>query len=678
MIEDFFALFGFEIDDKELVTFTKKLNDAKSMVMSVSKVMSAGAVAIGGFVTAMAKNTESLGDFAHLEQMSVEAVSELGYAASMTGSNMEAVKASIGGLNRVMGDAALGFGRGAQAFEHYGLSAKHADGTLKSTDEMLGDIAGKMERLSRQEQISMAEKLGLDRSLIPMLTMGRDKMREMREEAAAFGRMTEKDTKTSTEYMISLRQTLSIVQNLGRSIAVRLMPGMTKMMDGFRKWLLANRALIQSRVEKFVKLFNIALSFTWDWIMRLGGKFIDLVSWLTSTKTGVVLLTAAFAALVKVAAYKAFTPVIEGVKMLAKAFTLASLQATLMTVAIGLLIIAVGLLIDDFVNFKEGNESVIGDLCKEFPALLDIINTMEEGVGAFIDFWMEQWEELKGPLLELGGAIWEMAKSIVSFLWPIVKMALKGIVFLLALIIPYAISAAKMFIGFFVGMWKIIITVLTEIARFVGWVYDWIGESLSAAFDEAREAVSFLIEAIIDKFLSWKDTAVAIVMFIAETIGNIVEFISDGINSVIDWVLGVIDRAKQRVMGFIDTVTGAIRKVGELLGLTDKSGEIKVNVSGGAASASPTVADAVAQAPALQGPEASTPPRMGGPGGVPTSPLGRGNLSQVSNTTNTTNTTVQAINIQSPDPARAGESVREELDKANRQTIRNLQSAKAY
>ena len=51
-----------------------------------------------------------------------------------------------------------------------------------------------------------------------------------------------------------------------------------------------------------------------------------------------------------------------------------------------------------------------------------------------------------------------------------------------------------------------------------------------------------------------------------------------------------------------------------------------------------------------------------------------GNSSNVSNTTQISGTT---INVNSPDPAKAGEAVKNELDRMNKQAVRNGQTAVA-
>jgi hypothetical protein len=131
----------------------------------------------------VAEGIDELGDFAELEQVSVEALQEIGYAAQLNGSSLEALKGSVSGVNKTVGEAALGIGRGAQTFEKLGMSAKNADGSIKSFDQVLEEVAGKMEGLSRQEQIALAEKLGIDKFADPAPVEGVAGTGELREEA---------------------------------------------------------------------------------------------------------------------------------------------------------------------------------------------------------------------------------------------------------------------------------------------------------------------------------------------------------------------------------------------------------------------------------------------------------------------------------------------------------------
>ena len=153
---------------------------------------------------------------------------------------------------------------------------------------------------------------------------------------------------------------------------------------------------------------------------------------------------------------------------------------------------------------------------------------------------------------------------------------------------------------------------------------------------------------------------------------EVVDTVMGGVKGAVEWVMGLIDTAKHKVMGFIDSVAGAIGKVGQLLGLTNDASDVDVKVS--------RSAQAVGQSPAMQEMPAKQPmpaqavPTLQQPGGV----IGRAGNTTTNTSTVTQTTTITApITINSPDPAKAGESVRQELGRLNKQAVRNGQTAVA-
>jgi hypothetical protein len=153
--------------------------------------------------------------------------------------------------------------------------------------------------------------------------------------------------------------------------------------------------------------------------------------------------------------------------------------------------------------------------------------------------------------------------------------------------------------------------------------------------------------------------------------------------SALDYVAGLFDAAKANVMAFIDGVKTAINKVGELLGMSGKNISVETSAQGGNAmgdnsyGASPLV-EAIANTPAMTGApvaaqNTSAPMAQGGI-------LGRAanSVSNASTTNNSENTTITGtvVNINTNDPAKAGESVREAFQNHTKRSIRNGQSAK--
>lgn len=603
IIESFFVSLGFEINTEKLDEFEQKLAAARGTVLAVGAVAATAAAGIGLFVSKVAEGIDELGDFADVEQVSVEALQEIGYAAQLSGSSLEAVKASVSGVNKTVGEAALGIGRGAQTFEKLGMSAKNADGSIKSFDQVLEEVAGKMEGLSRQEQIALAEKLGIDRSLIPLLAKGRGELEALRKEAQAFGVATEEDAQKAGELMDSLDRTRFMLGALGKYIAVGFMPQVTAVLDGFRSWVVAHQDIIKSGIGNALKVVTAIIGTMWDWTVRLADGFVSLVKWLFSFKVVAYAAAAAVGALISAGAFQFFVGLASIIGKATGKMAAFNFTALLIPAIIGAIILALALLLDSYVNWKEGNDSFIGDMVEQFPWLLDIIQTIEQAVGSLIDFWLAQWNTLKGPLGDLGGALWRLVSVLADLLWPVVKMIFTGWGHIMAAVIPI-------------------------VASLVG----WIAEALVGAIATVIEAGAWL--------------------------ANVFTVVFTGIQEGISFVVGLFDAAREKVVGFIDMVAGAIGKVGQLLGLTDDASKVKVAVSGGGGAA-----------------QASANNSLNATGGViGTAGSNTTNSSTVTQTTQITGTTIQ---INSPDPAKAGEAARQELERMNKQAVRNGQTAVA-
>lgn len=606
IIESFFVALGFQVDTQGLEDMRKKTDELRNSAMTMGALFTAAAGGIGLFVTKIAGAIDDLGDFADREDVAIEMVQELGHAAQLTGSSLDAVKSSISNVNKTIGEAVLGIGRGAMTFEKLNMSAKNADGSVKTFDQLLVEVADKMEGLSRQEQIAMAEKLGIDRSLIPLLRKGRDEIQKLREEAQAFGVASAEDAVKAGELTDSLDRTKFMLGALSKMVAVGLMPQVTAVLDGFRAWLLANQKIIKSGLTSALKAVSALIEFTWDWVVRLVSGLKSAFDWLTQFKLVTYLAVVALTAFVAVKTYDFVMQLGGAVKFLTVRMAAFNATALLIPAIIGAIILAIGLLVDDYINWKEGNDSVIGGLVEQFPWLLDVIKTIESAVGEMVDFWLQQWETLAPPLMQLAGSIWELVKVVYSLLWPVVKMVFEGWAYIMALVIPVIAS-----------------------------VIAWIAENLVGAIVSVINVATWMAEAFTTVF--------------------------NGIKTGIDLIVTAFDWAKQKVTGFIDMVTGAISKVGSLLGLTDDASKVKIAVSNGGAASS---ADAATANNSLN----STGGVIGAAGGTSNS------SSTVTQTTQITGTTIQ---INSPDPAKAGEAVKQELDKMNKQTVRNGQSAVA-
>ena len=110
-------------------------------------------------------------------------------------------------------EAQRGIGEGVEAFGLLGISVTNANGELKSSDQLLIEVAGAMEGLSAARQIELAEKLGLSGS-IRLLQQGRDEVVRLTEDARALGVTTQKDAAIAAEFQDGLTRLWRVVKQI--------------------------------------------------------------------------------------------------------------------------------------------------------------------------------------------------------------------------------------------------------------------------------------------------------------------------------------------------------------------------------------------------------------------------------------------------------------------------------
>lgn len=677
IIESLFVALGFQVDTAGLDEMKKKTDELRESALKVGAVFTGAALGIGLLAEGVAKSMGDIASFAELNDISAKSVAALGKIATENDGSLEGMKSTIQSLNKTIGEAALGVGRGAMTFEKLGIAAKNADGKVKNVDDILSEVADKMQGLSRQEQIAMAEKLGIDPQFVKVLEKGSENLAKLREEAELLNPFSEKDYQLADEVDKLFIKAKGTLGTFTKMIGVALLPQVKEVLKTYIEWFKASRKATSGVFITALQLLSGAIGTVWDWVMRLVSGLKNVYDWLTQFKVVTYAAVVALGAFIAVKTYDFVIQLGSAIKALTLRMATFNATALLIPAIIGAIILAIGLLIDDYVNWKEGNDSVIGGLVEQFPMLLTIIQAIEQGVGAFVDFWLEQWDTLKEPLTQLAGAIWTLVSSVVSALWPVIKMVFTGWAYVMAAVIPIVATLIGWLVTGLVGAIKFVIDVLTNFAA-----------GAAVVFNALVALVGFVVDGIVAYFTWWFNTVVAIYTAIAGMVGAVVDAVMGGVKGTVDMVMGIIDMAKQKVMGFIDTVVGAIGKVGELLGLSNSSAKVSVQVNKTeSASIQPTsTAAAVSQAPSLAGPgpagaaeaaEAATANNSLNAGGGVVGRAGNNTTNNASSTTNTTTISGTTINVSSSDPAKAGEAVKQELDKMNKQTTRNGQSAVA-
>jgi hypothetical protein len=192
----------------------------------------AGSVAVTGLV-ALAKNFADAGgavdDMAQRTGMSAEAVSSLGYAAKLSGTDIGTLEKGVRKMQMGIADAAAGVPGAADKFAALGLSV--ADLQKMSPDEQFIAIADKLSLIQDPALKSAAAmeyfgKAGAD--LVPMLSGGAEEIRKLQQDAADLGQtMSGEDAAAAAKLGDVFDRLLGVIGGLQTRIGSALAPLLT-------------------------------------------------------------------------------------------------------------------------------------------------------------------------------------------------------------------------------------------------------------------------------------------------------------------------------------------------------------------------------------------------------------------------------------------------------------------
>lgn len=311
-------------------------------------------------------NLDALDEIKQLSAVTGEAADQiykLGKVAEVNGSSSQAAQASIEGLSRVIGEAAAGIGRGAKSFEQYGLSAKKANGDVKTSSEMLGEISDKMKKMGEQEQIAMLAKLGIDGSMIQLLRLGNDELREQIELAdkLTLGVGNAENAETAAAFKDNMTQLTQVFTAMGEYLSLRIAPAISRIIERFTKWFSENNDLIKAILNGFGRVFSF--------LFELAGAIDNVVSNTIGWRTVIYTLGAALLWLSR---------------RMILAFATNPIGLAIMAIA-GLILI-----IDDFITWLQGGESAFGDF---YQSVADGLQWIEDKWDELVAWIKEKWDK---------------------------------------------------------------------------------------------------------------------------------------------------------------------------------------------------------------------------------------------------------------------------------------------
>lgn len=579
------------------------------MARNVGLAISGMAAAAGVILARVARSSNDAAAGAERLGISMKAYQGLGYAAKRSGADISEMEAALKDLNNKVLDAVNGNKELRSGFKRMGVELRDAKGNLRPTEEIFVDIANAFARVpdgAKKSAAAMALMGNAGVKMIPLLNRGGDSIRDMMEEAERLGLVFDEKTAAGFQKIAEDMQRLgAVITGLQNTIATKLLPIFTPLLESFTEWAIVNRAVIATRISEWIERIPGLLSQaeqagrTWlealspigsaiAWIVEQLGPFhsgIGLVSAVIGGKLLVTLwpLLRALSGLGLVIGKMTLGPLVA---MFAQLFTairagtgvMAAFNLVLAANPIGAVILAVAALAaaayliyrnwDAVVPYFTGLwdavkrvfngvvEFVAGVFTGDFGRALDGIETIAAGLADYlIGLWSPVYDALRAVLGWIDG---QFGTDLLAAFDGLVAGIRNAIAALGAFLSERWSDIRAVFEGFgefllgvFTGDFTRAFEGLRTMAEGIIGYFTDLWSPVTAAFKAVEKWIS-------GTFAPMMKTAVQLVYdYIAPIINKIAAAI-DGISAGIDKVAGAAGWAKDKVSSGVGAVSGGV------------------------------------------------------------------------------------------------------------------------
>ena len=358
VLEEVFIAVGLDTKqvDKGMNTLTSNLKKGFKNILSsvVAPAMTMlGAFSAGDFVQQLGQEAMSIQRYAQLLGMTTESMSAWTGVAEQFGVEADDLVDVLTDVNDKVTDVVNNDAGPFKELIDRGLisSFKNADGTLKSTEQIIYELSDAVKSLGGQEGAGLLKRLGFnDPKMLTMLMQGGDALKNYVAQMKERGTYTDADAESAKEFTLALK-------DMTRTLKMMLLPA-------FR--LLSPMLAMLARGFAFVTDHAVALA-------------PALVA------VAVVMMARLIPAAIKTA------------KELRAAFSIRRF-------AVLAALLAIGLVLEDFVTWLQGGKSAFGDFYDSLFGGVD-------GAKKFLDELMK-FAEVAGVVATLITAFWGISKVL--------------------------------------------------------------------------------------------------------------------------------------------------------------------------------------------------------------------------------------------------------------------------
>lgn len=238
-----------------------KFSKLGDIAKGIGVALGASVVAIGAAVVAsgkkiadMAVSVSSAGDEIDKQSqklgLSAENYQALDYALQKSGASIDNISKGMININTTLANAENGVEGAGKQFDALGVSLKNADGSMRSSEEVLLDSINALSQMENETQRNaIAQKIfgKSAKELTPLLNSGADGISALMQEAKDYGIvMSDEAVSASATFDDSLTKMQGTITGLKNNMIGSLLPSLTMVTDGFSDLVAGNEGATES------------------------------------------------------------------------------------------------------------------------------------------------------------------------------------------------------------------------------------------------------------------------------------------------------------------------------------------------------------------------------------------------------------------------------------------------
>jgi hypothetical protein len=241
---------GFDYDKKSQKQVESSIDGLKSKALQLGAVVG-GAFGIKALTVDFANAKDELGRFSEVFGVTASDVHAFGLAIQREGGTLDSFMGQLQGIEKMR----AGLLKGDAGFIAEVGRAKIDANVLinaKDANEALILLADQFKNLSQQERINAAQALGLDETMLRLLSRGSDEVRVLINNQKELRDVDDQMTEASRQFNAQLHDLQANIGGFSDQVGARLLPHVTEAIVQTNNWIGANRGLLDSGLNEFL------------------------------------------------------------------------------------------------------------------------------------------------------------------------------------------------------------------------------------------------------------------------------------------------------------------------------------------------------------------------------------------------------------------------------------------